>query len=213
MQITLFGIPVLIRPGFLLLAGLLGYDRSSNPPLLIEWLVVVTVSILVHEFGHALAFRRYGHPTRIELHSMGGHTQSVGGGPLKNRQSAWISLAGPMAGFALAVLTLLIAKFAVPSPAPLLVAAAISDLLWVNIGWGIFNLLPIIPLDGGHIMQVLFKHRLRERWEVPAYGFSLTFALLCAAGAYFVGWTWSLMIALYFAVRSGMHLYDLKTAQ
>jgi Zn-dependent protease len=33
---------------------------------------------------------------------------------------------------------------------------AISDLLWINIWWGLINLLPIYPLDGGHIARELF---------------------------------------------------------
>ena len=27
----------------------------------------------------------------------------------------------------------------------------LNDVMWVNLGWGVLNLLPILPLDGGHI--------------------------------------------------------------
>jgi hypothetical protein len=33
----------------------------------------------------------------------------------------------------------------------------ISDLLWVNIFWGLVNLLPIYPLDGGQISLEVFQ--------------------------------------------------------
>ena len=40
----------------------------------------------------------------------------------------------------------------VPLKLPPLGHMAVSSLLWVNFGWGVFNLLPVLPFDGGHVL-------------------------------------------------------------
>src|SRR5574339_379984 len=114
LRFTLAGIPVSVHPLFWLITLLLG---STGDLLLIPiWIVVIFVSILVHELGHALAFRRYGQRSRIVLHFAGGLTipepvywgsgyANVG---LSPNQQIFISLAGPGAGFLLAALILLL---------------------------------------------------------------------------------------------------------
>ncbi len=198
-----------MTPSFFLLAGFLGYGRAKQPALLIEWLIVVTVSVLVHELGHALAYRRFGHGARIILLSTGGETRSLGGGPLSHRQYALVSLAGPGLGFLLA-LVVFAAKSTIFAPTTDMAETIVSDLLWINIGWGLFNLLPIIPLDGGHIMQSIFRQRLGERAEIPAYACSVVVALAAAAACYWTGWVWPLIMTLYFAGIGAMRIYDLR---
>jgi Zn-dependent protease len=39
------------------------------------------------------------------------------------------------------------------------------DLLWVNFGWGLFNLVPVLPLDGGMVHAELVAGR--TRWSSP----------------------------------------------
>lgn len=82
--------------------------------MILVWIVVVFVSILVHELGHAFAFRRFGQPSKILPHFSGGLTipESLPWGSayatvsLTPNQHIFVSLAGPFAGFALAALTL-----------------------------------------------------------------------------------------------------------
>ncbi|HSO11633.1 MAG TPA: hypothetical protein VLT51_04610, partial [Anaerolineales bacterium] len=72
LRFSIAGIPVRVHPLFWLIALLLG---SSGALVEIPiWILVVFVSILVHELGHALAFRRYGIQSHIVLHAMGGLT-------------------------------------------------------------------------------------------------------------------------------------------
>jgi Zn-dependent protease len=41
----------------------------------------------------------------------------------------------------------------------------INDLLWVNIFWGLINLLPLFPLDGGHIArEILVSQDPQNGW-------------------------------------------------
>lgn len=178
LRFSIAGIPVRVHPLFWLIALLLG---SSGDLLTIPiWIFVVFVSILIHELGHALAFRRYGMDSHIVLHFMGGLTipQSTPWGsgwanvaPSPNQQIA-ISLAGPFAGFVFAalviagvlfsggtVLTTMLFGF-IPLPlTPILPFGGrvpgmlVSMLLWVNIFWGLINLLPVFPLDGGQVAR------------------------------------------------------------
>lgn len=178
LRFSIAGIPVRVHPLFWLIALLLG---SSGALVEIPiWILVVFVSILVHELGHALAFRRYGIQSHIVLHAMGGLTipestpwgtgwASVSPSP---KQEIAISLAGPFAGFLFAVFVMLIIVFTGGSlltsrlfgflPLPLtaimpfggtILSVFVTMLLWVNVFWGIFNLLPVFPLDGGQVTR------------------------------------------------------------
>src|SRR5262249_23113383 len=62
-----------------------------------------------------------------------------------------ISLAGPFAGFLFGGAVYL-SEVALPDLfADHFGRVTYRDLLWVNFGWGIFNLLPVLPLDGGNV--------------------------------------------------------------
>ena len=105
LQFSIAGIPVRVHPLFWLIAILFG--SSGNLLFLPVWVFVVFTSILIHELGHAFAFRRFGQRSHIVLHFGGGLTipESVawGGGwasvALSRGQEIFISLAGPFAGF------------------------------------------------------------------------------------------------------------------
>ena len=179
LNFRLAGFPVRVHPLFWLIAVLLGYSAGNIVQILV-WVMVVFISILVHEFGHALAFRRYGLSSQIVLHFAGGLTipestywgsrwASVALGP---NQNIFISLAGPVAGFLLAALvilgvilsggsvitTRLLGFIPIPALASLPFGGSVlsifaTALLWVNIFWGIINLLPVYPLDGGSVTR------------------------------------------------------------
>jgi Zn-dependent protease len=160
---------------------LLGISANNLLSLLI-WVPVVFVSILFHEMGHALAMRRFGQPSNVVLHVAGGLTvpEPVGWGrswasiALRPSQEILISLAGPVAGFLLAGLVLAGVLAAggsiimtrlfgvIPYPSVLLptsswiVNLVVLDMLWVNFFWGLINLMPVFPLDGGNVARQLF---------------------------------------------------------
>jgi len=181
LRFTLAGFPVRVHPLFWLIALLLG-SGSGDPLQILIWVVVVFVSILIHELGHALAFRRYGLSSQIILHFAGGLTvpestlwgsrwANVALGP---NEQIFISVAGPGAGFLLAALiitgvlvsggSIITARLLgfIPLPAfaslpfggPIL-GDLITSLLWVNIFWGLINLMPVYPLDGGNVARYI----------------------------------------------------------
>jgi len=184
------GIPVRVHPLFWLVAFLIGASGGGERLPLVIWAAAVFVSILVHELGHALTMRYFGQDARIVLYMMGGMAipesspwRAGAGrrtrGPLSQ---ILISAAGPGAGFLLAVLVVALVFAAggvvrfglaygfLPIPAVRLPEAVneawyevVYSLLWVNIFWGLMNLVPVYPLDGGQIAREVLV--AKDPWE------------------------------------------------
>ena len=72
LHFRLFGFPIRITPWFWIGAVLLGIGGDSAPEAVLTWVVVVLISILVHELGHAFAIRYFGESARITLYHLGG---------------------------------------------------------------------------------------------------------------------------------------------
>jgi Zn-dependent protease len=160
MSFRLFGVNVTVQPFFWLITVLLGMgdrmDMTTLTTVVPVWVAVVFVSILVHEYGHAFAVKRLGIEPEITLHGMGGTTTFSVLLPISRRDRVIISLAGPLAGFALAAVVIGLHHFVLSGwRAPALLELAYFDLLWVNIGWGVVNLVPVLPFDGGHVLEHL----------------------------------------------------------
>ncbi len=186
MRFSIFGIPVEVQFGFaistVLLGWLWGALSDAYKPAIVVWLVVVFVSVLAHELGHALAMMRHRIRPEITLRWMGGFTTWGGAVPnLTRPQHIVISLAGPVAGFVLAALVygLVTLAPAIPHAHPG-IAVAVRYLLNVNIAWGIFNLSPLVPLDGGHVLE----HALGPKRTRIAAAVSLLSGGALAAWAY-----------------------------
>src|SRR5215471_12311162 len=95
----IFGIPVKIDPSFLFICALLAFGRLSQPVFMVEWLIVIFVSVLIHELGHALVVRSFGLSPQILLYSMGGLTSWRDEKGVSHAKHIVISVAGPFAGF------------------------------------------------------------------------------------------------------------------
>lgn len=172
----IFGIPVKVEASFLLVL-LMAMARSSELSLIAEWGLVVFVSVLVHEMGHAFAGRAFGLAPQITLYAMGGLTSWADSRKsLSPFQSISVSLAGPLSGLLLGGLVLLLKPFYAGDS--FLIAVTISDFLWVNIAWSLFNLLPIIPLDGGHIIE-----SVEEWWRGRSENIASTILSIAVASA------------------------------
>ncbi len=151
----LFGVPVRIGAGFLLTALLFG-SLGPTPAGGMARALIVFVSILVHELGHAVVGRAFGGRPTVELHALGGLTQ-LGGASLSRARHALMTLAGPFAGFALGLVVWLATRHAHLSGEQ---ASVVHFALFVNVGWGVINLLPVLPFDGGQVLAAVLgpKH-------------------------------------------------------
>lgn len=181
MRFRLGSIPVRVHAPFLFLALFMAMNER-DPRLIGIWLVVVFVSVLAHELGHALVGRAFGLTPQIDLHGMGGTTSWTGGGDLGPGRRVAISLAGPFAGFLLAALVM---AFVVASPPPDRFGQfAARQLMFVNVVWGIFNLLPLLPLDGGNVLKTTLDAMTKGRGEKPARMISIVCCVALLALAY-----------------------------
>ncbi|MGH8914596.1 MAG: site-2 protease family protein [Acidimicrobiia bacterium] len=152
----LLGIPVTVRPSFLLIAALLGFSSGRRLALVAAWVGVVFVSILFHELGHALTARSFGAEVEIELNAIGGLTSWSGAeerlGP--GRRAA-VAAAGSGVGVMFGGLVWLVA--ALTGPFSDVAGFVVNNLIWVNVFWGLLNWVPIRPLDGGHLLTSLLQ--------------------------------------------------------
>ena len=199
-QFHLFGIPVRVLPWFWALAILLGRGAIDQGwEYLVVWMAVVFFSILVHEMGHALTARAFGYAPRVFLYHFGGLAMYTPDSQYSQGRSILITFAGPAAGLMLGVVTLIVsfalAAFAVPTTP--LAEAALFDSLFVNFGWSVLNLLPVLPLDGGQITRDVCTSMNPSRGEVRATWISLIVGGVVSFVAFTAGSTFAgIMFAL-----------------
>ncbi|MFO0631172.1 MAG: site-2 protease family protein [Polyangiales bacterium] len=163
---------VVVEPWFWLMAILLG--SNFRGPEIALWIAVVFVSILVHELGHAAATYAFGGTAWIRLYSFGGLTYPSR--VFSRWRSVALSLSGPFAGFALGGLAFAAQMF-VPITSPT-IAVTLSMLVSVNVAWGLMNLLPIPPLDGGHVLLELMGPRGERQARYAAIATAAVVVLL-----------------------------------
>lgn len=210
-RLKVFGIPVTVEITFVLMALVLGSNRRADAAALIEWIGVVFVSVLFHELGHALVGRAYGLEPRIRLYAFGGLTSWARGQDISPGRSILLSAAGPGAGFFLGGLVFFVAIVLGPGGSSF-AKNTVGDLLWVNIGWGVLNLLPIRPLDGGNIALSLEQLITgNKNGRITQIG-SLVLALAAALWALSAGQYWILMLTGLMGFSNGQDLFlALKT--
>jgi Zn-dependent protease len=193
---SLFGFPFSIDPFFFLTAWLIGGRR--DPVWIGVWIVIVLVGITAHELGHAFAGRRLGLRPWIRLFAFGGMTGWQNPRPLTARQQIFVSFAGPAVGLTIGGLVIAAALAGVFQGAPYAVARIVNDLLWVNLGWAILNLLPILPLDGGHITASAAQMMAGPRGVLGARVFSVVVIVAIGAWALVSREWWILILCVVF---------------
>lgn len=187
---SLFGIRVHVHWSVLIIAMLLGVSLANVVGLLpgVVGVLAFLVSILVHEFAHALTARRFGVGTQsIQLWALGGVARLDRESP-SAKAEGWIAAAGPIASVVLSVVGVGLWWLA-DGPAgsdPYL--AVLGWLGIINAALALFNLLPGAPLDGGRIVKAVRwgRHGDRHRaareagqagvvigWLLGALGFGL----------------------------------------
>lgn len=173
-----FDIPVYVDVSFLVLLFLFLNSGASFSNGLMQALVL-GLSIVAHEYGHALTGRLFGCETHDINLSMIGGCASMLSMPRRGWQEFLVALAGPLVSFALCGL-----GFAALSFLPVENAFLAYTLLYLfrlNFVLGCFNLLPGFPMDGGRIFRsVMMIFTTRPKATFVAMWVGRTFAVLLA---------------------------------
>jgi stage IV sporulation protein FB len=162
----IFGVPVRVEPFFVIVAVLFGI-RLEPLWVVFAWVVIVFFAVLIHELGHALTYRAFGQRSAVVLHGFGGFTIPTGGGrrALDRPRSIIVSLSGAIVQLLVVWLParfLLKTDWAADEYLKLLTGdtgfnwfIVLYYVQFVGLWWAVFNLLPIRPLDGGHVAEEL----------------------------------------------------------
>ncbi|MBN2117437.1 MAG: site-2 protease family protein [Anaerolineales bacterium] len=167
---TFAGIDVFVHATFLLLIGWVGYshwlqyESWAKVAEGILFILVLFLSVVLHEYGHALTARKYGVKTRdITLYPIGGVAR-LERMPERPIEELWVALMGPAVNVVIAAL-LFVYLFATNGLVPmseLTIASGsfLERLMLVNITLVLFNLLPAFPMDGGRVLRALLAMRM-----------------------------------------------------
>ena len=142
------GTPVTVSIWFLLLLPLTGFN--------INLFISAFIAILVHEMAHAFVANRYNY--RVYGINVGLFAGSASiDSNMAQRDSIPITAAGPISNLLLFAIATLAQYFVVND--------FITMFASINLILFIFNILPIYPMDGGHILKDFLMLNMRDRWK------------------------------------------------
>ena len=157
----LLGFDVHVRTGFIMFTGLIVFLYRDAFGV---WLAAsIAVLTLLHELGHAVAARRAGCHAEISLDFLAGYTSFRATTPLTRPQRAGISLAGPLTQIGISVAILLAMGVNPLSLDSVSQSDASAAIWWAGPAIGALNLIPVLPLDGGHLAQTGLETFLGKR--------------------------------------------------
>jgi Zn-dependent protease len=152
LKFPLFGVPVSVHFSFLLVAVFgLGVYRGWE---IAAWTGAVFVAVLLHESGHAFTAKAFGGTSvSITLFALGGFTswgvtRNMGPG-----RRFLISAAGSAVGIAAGLAVIGFGRSGTLDGIPDLAIVFLDSFVWAGLVWGVLNWVPILPLDGGHMLQ------------------------------------------------------------
>jgi len=163
------GFPIHVRPGFLFFMVLIVALYRDEFGI---WLAgSIAVFTLLHELGHAVAARRAGATAEISLDFLAGYASYSTKEPLSRRTEAGIALAGPLTHITAGLVVL-----AAMGVNPLVAVErgqtpASAAVWWAGVAIGAFNLIPVLPLDGGNVVTSVLDHFVpgrARRWMTYA---------------------------------------------
>ena len=155
------GIPVYVSPYWFLIAALFvifyasslkGSVHGSTMRYVVAaaFVVLLYLSVLIHELSHCVVARAFGLPVRrILLYPLGGFSE-IEQEPQTPAREFLVSGAGPLLSLVLAALGYAIIVTLEPGGIPRIL---IDQLILANVLVGVFNLLPGLPLDGGRMLR------------------------------------------------------------
>jgi Zn-dependent protease len=178
LRFPLFGIPVGIHLSFLLIA-LFGYGLYTGVDL-VAWVIGVALAVLCHEAGHAITARAFGaRGVTVTLFALGGFTTwTPGDRAIGPGRRFVIAASGSAVGIGLGGSLLLVHNAGLITIQRGVLLTFANSFVLAALVWGIFNWLPMLPLDGGHMAQSLL-----ELFVSPATAVTITKVLTVVSGA------------------------------
>ena len=178
----ILGFPVRVRVGFLVFLAVV---IAWNPAVGWKFGLAVTVFSLIHELGHAVAARRLGAKPEIALDFIAGTTRYTPPRPITPIERAGVAVAGPLIEIVIG-LVVLAAMRVNPLDVPAVFDHTEAAVIWIaGPIFGLLNLLPIYPLDGGHVLSGALE-AISPRWGRPlteflSMGFTIAFGIVALA--------------------------------
>jgi Zn-dependent protease/predicted transcriptional regulator len=133
-----------------------GWSQALIWSLSIVTALLFFVSLLLHELAHSLVAESRGLPVRsITLFALGGVSQ-IERNPSDAKTEFWMAIVGPITSCVIGCVCLGVALLCGWTPGTSGATPVIAMLVWlgyINIGLGIFNMIPGYPLDGGRVLR------------------------------------------------------------
>ena len=185
----LLGFDVHVRPGFVVFTLLIVVLYGDAFGL---WLAAaLTAFTLVHELGHATVARRAGAQAEISLDFLAGYT-SFRAAKLSRSQRALISFAGPATHVVVSLAVLAAMGVNPLDGASRGQSDAAAAIVWAGPVIGLINLVPVLPLDGGHLAQTgleaLIGARARRTMTIASIVATSAFGVWAALDEERRGW-------------------------
>lgn len=186
-RFSLFGFPIAIHWMFWVTCALLGGGATANTPAefqrLIAWMLAALISVIIHELGHAFLQRRYGARVQIMLVALGGLAIPDRG--FTRAQHIKISLAGPFIQILVGYTAWRLLRMS--SGDAVVIQQFLSAFGLISMVWGVFNLLPIYPMDGGRVLLHFLGPRLEKiTYMVGLIGAAILALLALKFGGFFM---------------------------
>jgi Zn-dependent protease/CBS domain-containing protein len=166
----ILGIDVFLHATFLIILAFIAVAHWTAHGSLaavvagVGFFLALIMCVLLHEYGHALAARRFGIATRdITLLPIGGVAR-LERMPDKPLQELWVALAGPAVNVViaagLAVWLTLTGSWEPLGSLSTTGGGFAERLLAVNVFLVLFNMIPAFPMDGGRVLRALLAMRM-----------------------------------------------------
>ncbi len=155
LRFSLFGFPISVQWMFWVVTAMMGGGMKASGPqeflALLLWVAAAFVSVLIHELGHAFLQRSFGARAQILLYAFGG--LAIPDRAFPRGQDILVSLAGPVVQILCGLAVKQLLNYSTGDAWQ--VTTFLLSFYQVSVFWGIFNLVPIFPLDGGHVLRSL----------------------------------------------------------
>jgi Zn-dependent protease len=201
------GIDVFLHPTFLLLLAYVGMAQGGIGSILL--VSSVFGCVLLHELGHALIARRFGIATEdITLYPIGGVAR-LRRLPRAPGAELLIALAGPAVNVLIVMALTAVSTLGLLGPpwSPSLLRVFVHELILINLGLALFNLIPAFPMDGGRVLRALLSGWLgRTRATMVAAGIGRGLALLFGVYCLFYGSFLQALLAGFIYFAAGQEL-------